>query len=292
MSLDAEKLITIIGLPETGKTSFLAAFHHFVAADIPDKPFSEYQLSSDATYLNTISSKWLKCEQLERTSTQAGLAAKDITIHLSDNKHNQNFDLQIPDIAGESFVSQFTDRLWDEQYYKNILKTGALILFISPDKIKAHALIDDHIGVVDLFNDPDEQSEIVPYNIEDTPTQVAISDIIEAHVDMTKEKPLKLVIVISAWDKVIEENITPEKWIQLNLPLFYQYLITNFESIIYKVFGLSAQGGDLTDEIKKAELQGIDNPSDRIIVQESGNVPSNNICAPLEWIISQWQKEI
>ncbi|WP_295769318.1 hypothetical protein [uncultured Mucilaginibacter sp.] len=291
MISDVEKLITIIGLPETGKTSFIAAFHHFVSADNPNKTFNEYKLSSDATYLNNISSKWLQCEQLERTSTQAGLSAKDITIHLYNKSQNQYFDLKIPDIAGESFASQFTERLWDTQYFDSIKDTGALVLFISPTKLKAHALIDDIKAVVDIFSDPNEVQEIVPYKIEDTPTQVILTDILDAHIDKSPSTPLSLVIVISAWDKVSDEGVTPAKWLQVNLPLLNQFLITNFESINYKIFGISAQGGDLEIPEKKEELQDIDNPAERIIVQDGDQV-SNDICAPIEWIINQWQKAI
>lgn len=289
MTDETQKSMLLVGLPDTGKTSFLAAFYHTATAEVPGKELFEYKLSKDATYLNQIHNKWLKCEVLERTTT---LSKSEVTIHLQQTTSGQQFDLNIPDIAGESFSYQFSDRLWDLEYKARVDDSSGILLFINPNAIKAHTLIDDVNKALQGFIDEEEHvQEAVEFRLESCPTQVVLVDILTAHLDHINMVNTPIAIVISAWDMVRDQDITPDKWIESNLPLLYQYLITNFEGISFKVFGISAQGGELIEAEKIRALQALDEPAKRIIVQEGLQVHSN-ICMPIEWIINQWQKTI
>jgi len=46
--------VMILGLPESGKTSYLAALYHYVSSLKDGKSYEEYQQASDTTYLNKI----------------------------------------------------------------------------------------------------------------------------------------------------------------------------------------------------------------------------------------------
>lgn len=281
--------ILLLGLPETGKTSYLAGFFHCVsAAEVERKKLVQRKMSKDDTYLNQIHTKWASCELLERTASVTGLSTGDVTIHLKDATSGKEFDLRIPDIAGESFTTQFADRVWERQYKASIVGSSGIILFINPTKITTHVLIDDMAPVLREFQD-EEKSEIVEFDIEKTPTQVMLVDILDAHLEELSKEVYSVAIVLSAWDKILKEEIklTPEKWIETNLPLLYQFLICNFEKITFKVFGISAQGGDLTTEESVNELQQHLEPANKIIVEENDST-HKNICAPIEWLVNQW----
>lgn len=325
MSINANGNILLVGLPAAGKTSFLAALYHQASADVEDKKLHEYQMSADTTYLKLIHRKWLSCERLDRTINVVSTSTRDVVMHLETVPEGTRFDLHIPDVAGESFMTQFTDRLWELTYEAEVRSARGLIVFIHPEKIKQHVLIDDiqraanslaeldldgtesteqaadsnhqpdldsgePTNVADQLSHAEPKTPVVGFKVEECPTQVVLTDLLINHLEFNDEAHLNIAIVISAWETVLKkEDHTPEKWLEINFKLLYQYLNCNFEHIKYKVFGISAQGGDIEDESDKLRLQDCDEPADKVIVQV-GNQLNKNICLPIEWIIEQWEK--
>lgn len=305
MSTTAKGNILLLGLPAAGKTSFLAALYHQASADVPDKKLREYKMSADTTYLKLIQRKWLSCERLDRTINVVSTSTRDVVMHLEKLPESRCFDLHIPDVAGESFMTQFTERLWEASYEAEVRSAGGLVLFIHPAKLKPHVLIDDiqqAAAVLEALelDKPEataaDEAQAAPVTVaaefkaEECPTQVVLTDMLSNHLAFNDNAHLNIAIVVSAWETVMKrENHTPEKWMEVNLPLLYQYLNCNFEQINYKVFGISAQGGDIEDAGDKARLQSCDEPADKVIVQV-GKEQNNNICMPIEWIIEQWEK--
>jgi hypothetical protein len=314
MSETSQKNILLLGLPENGKTSFLAALYYTASSEIPNKSIKEYQMSAESTYLNMIRKQWLGCEKVDRTINVTSTSTKDVMLHLESLKFNQRFDLHIPDVAGESFITQFVDRLWEKSYEQQVNTAGGILLFVHPARLRPHVLIDDTqfaAAALTGFNEENDQpgnvkiedherenvahhnpliKETVEFKAEECPTQIILSDILQNHLEQNHSNSLNIAIVISAWETVLEnENHTPEKWLELNLPLLYQYLSCNFEQISYKVFGVSAQGGDIGNQVDVDRLQNCDDPTDRIIVQ-TADQKSKDIGIPIEWIIEQWLK--
>ena len=59
---------TIIGMPNSGKTTFLAALWHLVTSG-ESKPALQFdRLDGDVQYLNVIAERWQRCEKAARTS--------------------------------------------------------------------------------------------------------------------------------------------------------------------------------------------------------------------------------
>lgn len=97
-------------------------------------------------------------------------------------------------------------------------------------------------------------------------------------------KPLRLGLVISAWDVVIknEPEIAPSKWIGQAAPLLQQFVSMNPERFEVRAFGISAQGGD--NQADGESLRMLDDPSKRIIVV-GPDCGEHDITAPLAWIL-------
>src|SRR5437879_4920802 len=72
----------------------------------------------------------------------------------------------------------------------------------------------------------------------------------------------RLVVVVSAWDVVLERRPSPEQWLERERPFLHQFLTNNPESFAYRVYGVSAQGGDVTGD-QRSELVR-QTPSERI----------------------------
>ncbi|MBW8683516.1 TRAFAC clade GTPase domain-containing protein [Chitinophaga rhizophila] len=281
---DYKRHFLLLGLPATGKTSFLAALYYYLTSNLPDRKFIEYKKSANTAYLNKIMNLWSKCEEIDRTVTQIDSSNKEVLLHLEDVDTKTRFELQVPDIAGEHFVAQFTNRLWEKEYKHEVEKASGIALFLNPSKIRNHVLLDDTQIDDDDF---EEVEELEPFKIEEVPTQIMLVDILNYHYVHQNKSPIPLSLVISAWDEVESENIAPLDWLQYNLPLLYQYLISNPEKFTLRVFGVSAQGGKIKDDdLEKERLASMDEPGERFIVRDGNNI-NKNICAPLQWLIAQ-----
>jgi len=297
----------------------------------------------------------LNCIPPIRTASLTGIANKEVRLYLQNSNTKGKIDLIIPDIAGESFMLQFTDRIWDLDYKVQVENSSGLLLFINPEFLKPHVLIDDIAPAIALLEDDDEilvessvnviealvagsENEIsekkdedagandvsnvdqispeaainngpvedfpekaaavkeeekpkaVPFEIKESPTQVVLIDILENHKNIILANKISAGIVISAWDEVLQLGITitPRKWLSNELPLLYQYLISNYETIDFEVFGISAQGGSFKDPEIVKKLKSFDEPSDRILVQQNDE-EHKDICIPIDWLITQWQ---
>lgn len=304
-----------MGLPETGKTSFLAAFSFYLESEMPEKKLKEYQLSSNTTYITGIRQKWLRAEAQERTKVTATLNPKTEADIFIENLTGARFTLHIPDFFGETFENQFIDRNIELDYLDHLRTSSGILLFIHPEKVKMPILIEDLLlahkveqainnevsasdvdsgsprtddmpVAIEKTEEIHEIFEAAPFREEDCPTQVILVDLLESHLEYTTQNTLKLSVIISAWDtvKLDDKSISPSKWLEVTMPLLSQYLQANSQRLDTKIFGVSAQGGSFEKKEQVEQLTSLDNPMERVIIQE-GDSEHKNIAAPIEWIL-------
>src|SRR6185437_6771301 len=95
---------TIIGMPASGKTTFLAALWHLVTSGESQPVLQFDRLDGDIQYLNVIAERWQRAEKALRTSQ-----AEDhpIIMYLKDRATSVPVVLNFTDLSGERFESQF-----------------------------------------------------------------------------------------------------------------------------------------------------------------------------------------
>ena len=131
----------------------------------------------------------------------------------------------------------------------------------------------------------------LPWQPSSSPTQVTLVDIMQ----LIQEAPLnyspgRIVVAVSAWDKVIDEGRRPDEFLRAELPLLSQYLSSVFGSERARVYGVSAQGDDIEDMTatsrpKAAALRAKDVASERVIVIDQVGNRSSDLTAFLEWLV-------
>jgi hypothetical protein len=280
----------MIGLPEAGKTTFVAA-----CWNVAFGKKSEYVLNSmsDTTYINEISSKWMSCEKLGRTNPSAG---SNIEIELKKTTTGEVVTLLIPDLSGETFENHFNDRFWDAEYGELATDLSGILLFVHPDRIISPYLINE---VVDLDKDTEAETgdteaetgdtdkpKTIVWSSKYSPTQVQLVDIIQFHIGHSTRFPMNISVIISAWDCIRGPEIEPSAWLEREIPLLYQYLVSNDDLIQFKVFGVSAQGGDIEDDDSKRRLLNITDAIERVSVTD-GASRSNNLISPISWLLEK-----
>jgi hypothetical protein len=293
-----EKSIVIAGLPSSGKTTFLAALWHLLTA-VEQLDNICYTLGpvqdGEYTHLNILVECWRAAKTQERTGTVKHEVVKFILLDGAQRSSTLTF----PDLSGESYRDMWADRNCSKSLYSILAEGDGLLLFIHADKIDIAQL------TVDVAQDQkDAGVPLIPvpagtektFAAKNSPTQVALTDILQ----LFKAKPLsvtmnKLAIVLSAWDKVEDENLTPEDFLSERFPLLNQYLKCGADNWEWKVFGISAQGADYYPDSKSEEqlspeqvariqeLYELDSAFKRIKVVCDD--VSQDLTRPIEWLL-------
>lgn len=281
MSSQAVSHQLIIGLPEAGKTTFLAALWHVVIAQEIDGAMRLKELHGDYTYLNDIRERWISREPIGRTQQTA--EQLQLSMRLVDADNQMEAELVFPDLSGESFKALWEDRGWQDRYDQLARRANGAILFIHPDKV-IEAMLISEISIPDGLGCDEDVPETVKqkrWHAGDASTQVKLVEFLQFFTHDPAVYPLsRVAVVISAWD-VVREKITPIKWLEKRLPLLHQYLESNRQWLASRIYGLSAQAGDLKRDA--VQLQGYLRHSERIqIIGE--DCSEHDITAPIKWL--------
>lgn len=269
----------ILGYPNSGKTTFLAAFWHVLDAETATSLTLD-RVSGDVRYLNEIKKIWLKCEQVPRTLTSS---EEMVELQVRDARTRVTSVLRLPDFSGEKFQALFSDRECDEEFVTVLEQSSGIIFFINADRTNDMMMVTDH----DFPDDEQDNIKAEAKPVEDfdprkTPEQTRIIDVLQLlQVPPLSGPRRRLVVAISAWDVVVADKISPQDWIAREMPMLNQYLANSAEMYEIRFCGISAQGGTF-DQKSRAELLKKD-PADRVVCQWDGNT-STDITAPLMWL--------
>ena len=272
---------SIIGLPRSGKTTFLAALWHLIEADEVDTHLVLDKLEGDSRYLNSISSAWRECKPVTRTSQGGEVGVK---IHAKFSSTEQRIILGFPDLSGESFERQFATRQVRPEYVDGFSQDGGVIVFVSANRSVDGLTIAD-LGCEILQESPADigsPDPIVTWKHEMVPQQVQLVDILQ----MLQRGPFnlqrrKLALVVSAWDVISDSTLSPAEWLAREMPFLNQFLTHNPNSFEFKVWGVSAQGGDISGGLRTKLLSLT--PSQRLrCVGDSGE--NHDITTPIFWL--------
>ncbi|MFQ0829072.1 hypothetical protein AAH211_11200 [Serratia fonticola] len=281
----------IMGLPASGKTTFLAAFWHLIGADETECCLKLDGYRGDLAYLNLITAAWRTFEPVPRTS-QVG--DTNVTIYLRNSETNVSGTAFFPDLAGETFDRQVEERRCRPEFIEGLSAEDGILFFINADVkedtlsiAELNARMPDEEGVE--AEQSDEGDKIVADSLCEwepkfLPAQVKIvqllSDLIRPPFTTRSRR---LAILISAWDLTRGMNFTPRQWLAINMPLVEQFLKTNGSYFKHQVYGVSAQGVSLKDHSAVDEAAKLI-PSRRIqIVGPEGE--GHDLTEPLVWLM-------
>lgn len=282
--------IVMAGLPQSGKTTFLAALWHLVGANEVQTKLRFHSLQKgDYSHLNAIAKRWREAEPQTRTDLRV---PRFVQMNLVDSTGCE-IKLSFPDLSGEAYRIMWEARQCTGDIVTTLQEGGSLLLFVHANRIKRPLWITDELQQMeDLgLGGADQGRQEIPWDPSLSPTQVMLVDIIQ----LMQESPLnytppKIVIGLSAWDTVNEEGRRPDEFLSAELPLLSQYLLSVFGPDRFRVYGVSAQGGEIEEmnaelRPKAAALRAKDLPSERIAVVDQQGNHSNDLTQLLSWLV-------
>ena len=229
--------------------------------------------------------RWLRFEETFRTSSSAENIA---TIKIRAHDGNPTTEIVIPDLAGESIERGLVERRWAASFAELVRGSTGVLLFVHPEKLRQSWPIADAIEIAgeDERSYPSastsEESAASDWSPEAIETQVMLVDLLQLLCGHIKKERFRLAVIVSAWDLVLSKEL-PIEWLAKELPLLNQFLINAHCRLDFRVYGVSAQGGQLPDDVDR--LTAYSNTSDRIQVVLDG-LPSQDITAPIRWALN------
>jgi hypothetical protein len=295
-----KRTVVAMGLQKTGKTTFLAAFWDVVRSGHVVGSLRMQKTYGDMQYLNEIRDAWADCNEITRTGPASD---KPVSMLLEDTTALTTTELAWTDMLGESFERQWTERAWTQAYQVLADEAVGIVLFVHPKKLRESQLIINALKAAKGVAQPkpvasaevpaaqqptgaEAPPKPEPFEKRLVPTQVVLVDLLQ-NLDSQRATgdKLRVSIVVSAWDvidKAMRGKMFPEEWVRKSLPLLDQYLTSNDDRFMTMVFGVSAQGGDLSDAATLRKVH--QRASDKIKVR-FGTTVSQDVTAPVRWAI-------
>jgi hypothetical protein len=276
-----QNVVLLCGLPASGKTTFLAAlwyllFHKEISTALTLSSFPQHR-----EYLNDLSRKWSRFIPIDHTPTEE---VQEIFLELKNA--SVEIDLRVPDLSGETWQAIWSTRFCSRHAAKWAQDSSGIMLFLHCDKINHPHDIMNWRAMEESAGQNQIGDELIAWSPDYPPTQVILVDILQT----LTMPPLgsygrRLAVIISAWDKFENAEITPHKYLRVYLPLLHQFLEYSGKFSDINIFGVSAQGGDF-DSLEDAErLKAEDVPSKRIKVVEGDNT-HHDLTVPIKWLIT------
>jgi hypothetical protein len=288
--------ILVAGLRGSGKTSYLAALWHLIEAGELPTSLTASQLQPDRKYLNDIRDKWLKFQEVGRTSLRSH---EIVSLLLNDATTGDIIDLMLPDLSGEFYRLQWATRKATTRYADFGSESSGVMLFIHPLTVKKTPLISlpaeqpapsppvQSVSVAAPTEEAAPDAEVArakPWSSDLSPTQVQLVELLQfVNWLRAPDKPARIAVIVSAWD-VIHDPVLPISWLENRLPLLFQFLVANADRLPFRIFGVSALGGDLEKDL--AQLQNESIPAHRIKVVDRSLQPHKDLTAPIRFLLA------
>jgi len=299
--------IVICGLPESGKTTYLAALWHVltVLTDEPCKLKLASKKYDEYTYINKLHDAWLQGHRQLRTRSSTEKIGLNLTL-----PSGGIIELIVPDVAGEDFKSLWSERHCTRDLAKSLQAREGLLLFINIDTLNkprdatVAAKVHTRIGVaatkavqdsieVDADRIPDENNTAMgsrpSFVADDAADDTKLVDLLHTLARGALRSPnRRIAIILSAWDLLADDGRTPDVVLRDELPLLNGYLHKSDNGWETEVFGVSAQGGDFYDpdkEERSAEHEAVLAIPEQSRIRVVGNqVNSCDLTAPIAWV--------
>jgi hypothetical protein len=283
-----QKNCFIIGLPETGKTTFLAALSYTLKQARVPTMLRWRNFNGDHQYLTRLIKTWLSGEKVART--MPAMQQQRLSLELIDEQ-GTTYMVSFPDLSGELFQEQYKNREMDKNTAEYIKNCESFMLFLNPEKSNVPEYISsvpfEERKNIQTASELDIENNQNGYN-NTVPSAVQLVDILQ-FVDFLKNNaPYNLSIIVSAWD-IIEERtpaLKPEQFVSEQLPFLWQYIFSNSPKIQVRYYGVSAQGGTLEGDVNAFLLKFEWKPVERIIVVDNNGKRDHDITLPLWKVMS------
>lgn len=272
-------------MPGSGKSTFLAALAHLLCSAELECVLEQVRLSDDEAHLSKLEACWLAGKRVDRTKK---ISETWVVFHLRRRNDRFEAELAVPDLRGELFEQAAISGRIDASLGAAIIGAAGIVLCLNADVAPDDLTIAEVSAVASaLGDDLAPQTEVVvsefdPIKIPEEAKLVELLQFVNRR-GIGESRKRRLAVVVSAWDVVdrtFDEN--PSAWLTLNRPMLAQFLANNQSLWNPRIYGVSAQGGQLPRDADR--LTAMVQPSRRVHVS-GPEVLAHDLSCILSWLI-------
>lgn len=237
-----ERKCLIAGLPDAGKSTYLGALWYVINNDV-NKDKMSLKVSANnppenLEQLSILSNRWLKVEDMDRTSTDV---PSNISFNLVPQSGGEDFTLEVPDFRGES-IQQIITQNQPKEFDEWCERADTMLYLMS--NIAPSLFADDY----QIDEDEEEAEEKGKKNTEPEfevkKMSAAAQNMLILRYLAEKKQYKKVVVCLTAWDKVMVSypDKTPEEYVKEVSPALYNLIKYYYHHVTF--YGLSAQGSE------------------------------------------------
>lgn len=271
--------LLIVGLPETGKTSFIHAVDDLLQNPTSVEALRSYGLARDRSYLERDKEKYRAGKEFGHTERSLQEAPPELWFE--DPRTGRRGRLYIPDLKGEIFQDQWIDRTWAKAFADDLKHISGMLVFVRADTSASNQeLLGKMVQAL-----PRDDNKPPRFDPKKASAQVQLVDVLQfIAVRGQISRPTRVAVLISAWDTVEKPNNlqpkNPISFLAREWSLLDQYLRTNSETFAAKIYGVSALGGTKEELKELCKLP----PQDRVQIVEDTR-RSKDLTRPLRWLL-------
>ena len=260
----------IAGLPEAGKTTYIAALSYQLHNPNDLQKLSIRELPDDMSVINRLQNPWLEQRIVDRTSRGK---VTDLEFKLKRNADGKSLDVNMPDIAGEDYSSLLEKQCeiinsWND-------KPDSLLFFIK----KIPTLV-----LTESFGDENKESAS-----QDKIPKFTSQHIYEGVQNVLLIKELRrlfpwkrIAVGLTSWDLHNSEE-KPYDYLDQECPFLGNFLNQYFPEAY--IFGISAQGWEYDENMDIDDCMNKTIEGERSFVITPEGEKSYDITLPLNYLL-------
>lgn len=237
--MSANNELLIIGPPKSGKTTFLGQLYGRLINRV-----GRLKLVETPDNIEAIKKAYDRLANGQETEPTP--STENLEVKIKVRQEGYEFVLHCKDYGGEQVRDLVALMEYDKTWIDRAKNNDRWILFIRPSEIE-HRFDLSKKGFAKQDNG--EKKEVITGTSAQSQFIELIQVLLHARETGMKE-PIanpRLLIALTCWDE-LNTKASPEEVLQQKLPLFFQFIATNWVSGKYKIIGVSAQEFPLKTE--------------------------------------------
>lgn len=250
--------LCLVGLPETGKTTYIAALWAYVNAPGPADRYHVVHPPEDAKYLTEIADAWVKGLDMPRNdSTKAPQVSFGIGA-----AGKPELEFRLPDLRGEVFKTLVTKFQTDQPTIDLLAGADVLLFVVSARNSTTFAALADMEFAVPPEGEP--EPDVI---LDDLDTDFLNTELLQKLCYLYADAELPpIVILVSAWDRMEDAwdaeaalaasegrapdslPASPQEVLAHIQPGFAQFVDEIARTTRVAMVGLSSTGGDVKQD--------------------------------------------
>ncbi|MGZ8181388.1 MAG: TRAFAC clade GTPase domain-containing protein [Methylobacter sp.] len=282
-----EHMQLIVGMPSSGKSTFIAALGEvLISGDIKSK-LTIKSLAINESHMTALQERWLTFQVLGRTSN---VDENWLSFHVA-GENNISSTIHLPDLSGEELRDAVVTGVYPDKLHQALNNCDGILLFTNantrhddvPITAFADILNNETTSINTKAEVEAEDNNGKPFDPIDMPEQPKLVQLLQTIARLNSSRQRRLAVMVSAWDMEVDQGKTPDEWFYENRSMLSQYLQFNPKLWDVRIYGVSAQGGVLPRD--KERLQDILKPSERVLIV-GHEAAEHDLTAPINWLMS------